>query len=307
VEDHAAYAVREMMYGTREVYEYFYCSGCETLQISDIPPDASRFYPRDYSSFTPMNGAMVYLKGRRLNWALFGESWLGALLSHVVGPANNAYFLRSLRGFRSGRILDVGCGKGALLREMHQAGFSRLEGADPFIDRTVDYGGFQVKKRFLSDASDPYDVIMMHHSLEHVPDMAASLQAAMRSLRPEGRLVVRMPVLGEVWERYGTDWIQLDAPRHFHLMTVKGFQQFAERQGWSVVEWGCDSSDLQFWGSEQYRANIPLNDEKSYALRPERSLFSKKKIRAFQKEAHALNAAGRGDSAYFILRPTHAG
>jgi len=251
-----------------------------------------------------MNRAVLFLKGQRLSWALFRRNLAGAALTWITGPANNAYFLKSVRDFRHSRILDVGCGKGSLLREMQAAGFTQLEGADPFIEQELDYGAFQVKKRFLREESPAYDLIMMHHSLEHVPDMTQTLQIAKRSLLPNGRLIIRMPVLAEAWDRYGIDWVQLDAPRHFHLMSAKGFRHFTARLGWETMEWRCDSSDLQFWGSEQYKANVPLNDSRSYAVNPKNSAFSKKQIRFFEEDARRLNASGRGDSAYFLLRPT---
>jgi len=34
---------REMMFGTREAFEYFPCGSCGTLQVADIPEDLGRF------------------------------------------------------------------------------------------------------------------------------------------------------------------------------------------------------------------------------------------------------------------------
>ena len=42
---HPHFVVREMMFGTRESFDYFECSNCKTLQIVDIPADLARHYP----------------------------------------------------------------------------------------------------------------------------------------------------------------------------------------------------------------------------------------------------------------------
>src|SRR5437660_1670859 len=44
-------AVREMMFGTREVFDYAECSTCKSLQIVTVPDDLSRFYPTQYTCF----------------------------------------------------------------------------------------------------------------------------------------------------------------------------------------------------------------------------------------------------------------
>src|SRR5262245_52545571 len=46
------HSIREMMFGTRESFEYIECSRCGCIQIADIPDDISRHYPPDYYSFS---------------------------------------------------------------------------------------------------------------------------------------------------------------------------------------------------------------------------------------------------------------
>ncbi|MDO8971391.1 MAG: hypothetical protein Q7U74_11930, partial [Saprospiraceae bacterium] len=44
------FTAREMMYGSREKFEYFQCAHCGCLQITAIPPDLSKYYPPGYYS-----------------------------------------------------------------------------------------------------------------------------------------------------------------------------------------------------------------------------------------------------------------
>ena len=65
-----------------------------------------------------------------------------------------------------------------------------------------------------------------------------------------------------------------------------------------------DSSDFQFWGSEEYRKGIARYAENSYTMNPESSIFNKTDIKEFRKRAEQLNSEQDGDQAcyYFIKR-----
>lgn len=39
--------VREMMYGTRDAFDYHQYQDCGCLQISEVPEDLGKYYPRD--------------------------------------------------------------------------------------------------------------------------------------------------------------------------------------------------------------------------------------------------------------------
>ena len=45
------YAAREMMFGFRDEFEYFQCSECDCLQISDYPVDVAKYYGDSYYSY----------------------------------------------------------------------------------------------------------------------------------------------------------------------------------------------------------------------------------------------------------------
>jgi 2-polyprenyl-3-methyl-5-hydroxy-6-metoxy-1,4-benzoquinol methylase len=74
-------------------------------------------------------------------------------------------------------FLDVGCGGGALLDRLARVGFNKLSGADPFIAADAETPlGVPLMKRYLSEVTGEFDLIMFNHSLEHVPDPVATLK-----------------------------------------------------------------------------------------------------------------------------------
>jgi hypothetical protein len=140
---------------------------------------------------------------------------------------------------------------------------------------------------------------MFHHSLEHMPGHQAVLQAARDRLAGGGVVLVRMPLVSsDAFERYREHWVQIDAPRHLLLHTERGFRDLARSAGLDVADIVYDSEAFQFWGSELYRRGLALD---AWRERPG-ELFGDAELAAFQAEAEAVNARGRGDQAAFFLQ-----
>ncbi|MGD0237785.1 MAG: methyltransferase domain-containing protein, partial [Syntrophorhabdales bacterium] len=148
-----------------------------------------------------------------------------------------------------------------------------------------------------------FDLIMMHHSLEHCPDQRRQLSLALNLLAPGGMLLIRQPLCdSEAFHRYRANWYQIDSPRHAVLHSLNSMKLLAEECRLTIEEIAWDSTDMQFWGSEQYALDVPLNDEKSYLRDPEGGLFNSREITAWKKEAAMLNRRRAGDQAVFYLR-----
>jgi hypothetical protein len=185
------------------------------------------------------------------------------------------------------------------------AGFSNLLGIDAFLESDVGYGDWlKVEKARIEDL-DPgqkWDVIMFHHSFEHVPDPRATLAAAAERLSVSGKCLIRLPLISSwAWRHYGTNWVQLDAPRHLYSHSQLSLAILGAQCGLAITESFWDSTEFQFWGSEQVRRGIAVMSPKSYGVNPAASEFSRRDIDEFRRRARRLNDQNMGDQAGFVL------
>jgi len=64
--------------------------------------------------------------------------------------------------------------------------------------------------------SQKFDLIISNHSFEHISDQLETLLKVRKILSENDVCLIRMPVKAEyIWNRYGANWVKIDAPRHF--------------------------------------------------------------------------------------------
>ncbi len=286
------FTATERMLGLGGEFTYAECLTCGSLHLDSIPEDLSVYYPSDYYSFTQLNTSDLktrILKNIRMRLFLgLGLEWNAPMYG---------YWLKKVHKGFSARIADVGCGNGQLLYELYASGFSDLHGFDPFIDAEKNIApGLTLWKKQIEEADDTFDLIMMHHSFEHMEDPHAVLTACYDKLNPGGKLLIRCPVSdAQVWKENRELWVQLDAPRHLIIPSVQGMRTIAEQSGFNMDEVEFDSSDFQFWGTELYRHGEILDPRKV-------SKFLTMEDRMGMKEKALLyNQEGKGDQACFYL------
>lgn len=307
------FSVREMMFGTRDVFPYFQCADCGCLQIAEVPADLGGYYPDGYYSFEPNRKRVRPLKRAvrraRARFAVERTGLFGRLLDWRR-KADPLLVMYGDIGVRiSDRVLDVGGGGGGHVWKLREAGFTRALAADKFIPADVVVDGVTVaKKADIFEIGGEFDLITFHHSFEHMEAQVETLARCRQLLAPGGRVLVRVPtVTSYAWEHYRQDWVSLDAPRHLYLHSHASLRLLADRAGFTVARLWCDSTAFQFWGSEQYRRDIPLDSERSYAKNAGGSMFTAAEIAAFERRAEQLNAELRGDSVCVLLTPGKGG
>lgn len=187
---------------------------------------------------------------------------------------------------------------------MNNVGFKNLLGIDPYIENDIYYNEtFKILKKDLSQVDNSkFDCAMFHHVFEHLENPHETFRILKRIVKKNGKVLIRIPVLDSyAWEFYKNDWVQLDPPRHYFLHSTKSIRYLAGKYGFKVCKVIYDSTSFQFWGSEQYKKQIPLMSSKSYFINHSKSIFSRTEIKRFEQLTEQLNKDQKGDTACFFL------
>jgi 2-polyprenyl-3-methyl-5-hydroxy-6-metoxy-1,4-benzoquinol methylase len=292
-----------MLLGLREPFTYNRCTDCSSLWLSEPPHDLSPYYSELYYSTRHREQLDGPLRRQRAALLLSMPAPLVWRLAAVGrGVPGFIPWLAGLGLSLHSKIGDVGAGTGRLLQAMQAYGFTDLWGFDPFLDQDSDSPGLKLRRTDAFGIREQFELLMFNHSLEHAPNPVQVLTATRERMAAGGHIIVRIPLAQTHAERtYGAHWVALDPPRHLFVPTVRGMQSIAEQAGLSIVRVVYDSNAMQFWGSEQYRRDIPLRDDQSVA-QGSYTIFTRNQVAKYERLARKLNARQDGDTAGFVMR-----
>ena len=143
-------------------------------------------------------------------------------------------------GKSTGNILDVGCGTGAFLKTMQQAGW-QITGLEP--DETARRKAKELynlnldgpEKLFVLPANS-FDAITMWHVLEHVHDLHHYIKTLKNLLKPGGKLFIAVPNYTCYDEKiYREFWAAYDVPRHLYHFSPKSMYKLLSIHNMQVV------------------------------------------------------------------------
>lgn len=300
--------IKEMMFGFKDEFKYLECRNCGCYQIENIPPNMEKYYPADYYSFKSENKKKIklnFFKTLQFNQISgYKKSLHGAIVSYKYRSEIYNWFKFLHVNKTEASILDIGCGQGELLKDLFTVGFQKLTGIDPYIEKDIHYNtNFHVYKKEVFDVKEKFDLIMMHHSFEHMANQIDVLNKIYEILNQDGKLLIRIPVISKpLIDLYGVNMVSLDAPRHFFIHTIKSINFLLAKTGFTVYKTEFDSQPFEIIASEQYKKGISLNDTKSYFINPQKSVFTKKELLKYKKQINKLNAEDQGSTAVFYIQ-----
>lgn len=212
---------RAFDYISGEPFQVARCRACAQVVTVPVPADIGKYYPAGYYGDA---------QGRRFPAAM---EWL----QDRMYALRAARVLAKLKGKKNPRVLDIGCGRGLLLRAFQRQGCEVMgtefsDGACKFAREVL---SIPVKVGLIHELKFPdqsFDVVIMWHVLEHVSDPRPTLAEVSRILRPGGIFLVGVPDFGSPEARLTqAGWFHLDIPRHLSHHTRGSLEQSLRNAG----------------------------------------------------------------------------
>ena len=210
-----------MFHTTDEIFHLVRCRQCGHLYLNPRPDVAhlDRYYAADYAPF-----ARSGIAGRIKRWTVKRE--VDELWEILKPPA---------------RVVDVGSATGDLLSAIRARGNPSVLGVEPSEHAARlarERAGIETITGTLEDAqlpSNSVDVLLMSHTIEHLPSPTRTLAEIGRVLSPDGTLILWLPNAASLAaHRLGEWWIGYDAPRHFHDFTLETLTRLLASQGFEI-------------------------------------------------------------------------
>jgi len=218
-------------------YELWWCRTCEqgTQHPRPKSDDISAFY--EVPDYVPHQNPDALLPQPLLNppfllKLFFHLHWrIGTKISHIEWMQP---FLPN--GFRGLKVCDVGCGGGCNLRILRDLGASTV-GIEPDeqVVKKAQSDGFEVFHGGAEECSKivgqrQFDMVFLHHVLEHTLEPEIALNAIFKILKPGGFLYCNVPNNDCTALRiYGKSWTELDIPRHLNFYTHKSLSSILQK------------------------------------------------------------------------------
>lgn len=299
--------IKEMQLGFREMFDYTECANCGCMQLQNIPADLGKYYPNEgYYSFNigvEVRTKPDALRKLKASYLIYGQhKILGSLLSVGYKAPDYYSWIKNAAVHYNDAILDVGTGNGSLLLNLFKIGFTNLTGIDLFIDKDRQYGNINIYKKSIYETTGQFDYIMLHHVFEHMDEPLKVLQQLFKLLKPGKFLLIRTPVMGMYsWKKYDVNWMDLDAPRHIIIHSLKSMAFLAKQAGFELRQIVFDGNYMSLIGSEQYAKDIALPDANSYMVNKKASGYAAADIEKFKAINQQNNSTQQADQAAFYL------
>jgi len=158
-------------------------------------------------------------------------------------PGNRLLYnqrLGVIERYAKGRILDIGCAFGLLLKVAQERGWE-ANGVE-LSKHSAEYAqkqGIDVFNGVLKDAKYPkkhFDAVVMIELIEHLSDPKGTLKEVNRVMKKEGTIAIQTANIDSITARLdGKNW-HYYLPGHLHYFSRKTLRRMLEETGFEVVK-----------------------------------------------------------------------
>ncbi len=290
-------------------FDSYRCPACRVIFLYPFPTEEvlNRHYPEEtYYAYQATENKAEGLKGYLKKQALDRFSLTGRLLRRLARLRGNEVWELAASFPAGSAVLDIGCGSGEYLAIFQKFGFAccgieRSQKAATIASQR----GFKVARDWQSFPGEKFDIILLRHTLEHLPDPRGTLITCFDFLRENGRLVISVPSFSCLsFFLFGSNYWQIDAPRHFFGFSRPGLRALTEKIGWKVEkEWTVTLPAAFAFSIEHWLSSRFSGRKRFYAGSMPPKLWHKLLGLFLVLPFWAVDAVNGGESLVLVLRP----
>lgn len=165
-------------------------------------------------------------------------------------------YARNLLNFlplSKGRLLDVGCGLGWVVKEANARGYKArgIDPATPYVRLGQKTFGLDLKVSNLENfqSKEKYNAIVLNHTLEHIKDLDKFLKRIHSLLSKKGYLLVACPNIASLmYYIFKSRWYGLVPTQHHQQFTPKTLAGAISQNGFIIRKVIVNSLDYQVPG-----------------------------------------------------------
>jgi 2-polyprenyl-3-methyl-5-hydroxy-6-metoxy-1,4-benzoquinol methylase len=215
---------------SHKVFAVWECGQCSLRFTQDIP---------DQSSIVPYYKSEEYISHTNTSKGLVNNLYQ-KVRNYTLGVKRKLVIRQT--GVQKGTLLDLGCGTGAFVNEMHTHGWN-VTGLEPDADaRKLGEQLYQLQiqpaDQLYQLAPAQFDAITLWHVLEHVHDLHAYIQQLKVLLKEKGKIFIAVPnYTSKDAAVYKACWAAYDVPRHLYHFSPAAVDQLIQRHGMQVEKY----------------------------------------------------------------------
>ncbi len=200
-----------------KIYPLFKCNNCGLIKP----------YPQPYNE---TNKKKIYQT--KISEINFDEDYKAQLV-HFDS------YKKAIKDYNiTGSSLDIGCGKGHLIKISLERGL-KAEGQeiDKQLTKALRKKGFKIHNTEVKKINSKYDLITMNHVLEHVDKLYEFMNHVNKILKKDGYFMIGVPYIYGIFPFIQrTSWYGQGFGQHLNFFSIKSIKKLLEDHNFDIIK-----------------------------------------------------------------------